>query len=134
MPVPRGIPLLDASAVFVQALTALTFVNEAYNVRENDRILIHTIAGGLGLHFTQLCKYRGAKVIGTTSTPAKAELARQHGADEVVLYRQENTVERVLAWTNGEGVDAIFDGVGKDTCVHFSLTGPSYLVILIAHE
>ena len=71
----------------------------------------------------------------STSTPEKAELARQHGADEVVLYRQENTVERVLAWTNGEGVDAIFDGVGKDTCVHFSLTGPSYLVILrIAHE
>lgn len=117
VPIPEGISLLDASAIYTQGLTALTFVTEAYNVRTNDRVLIHTVAGGLGLHLLRLCKHLGAKVIGTTSTPEKAELARKNGADEVILYKQENTVERVLTWTNGEGVEAIFDGVGKDTYV-----------------
>lgn len=116
---PEGISFIDSASVFIQSLTALTFVTEAYDVRENDRILIHTVAGGLGLHFAQLCKHRGAKVIGTTSTPEKAAIARKNGADEVILYKQENVVERVLALTNGEGVDAIFDGVGKDTCDAF---------------
>lgn len=120
---PEGISFIDSASVFIQSLTALTFVTEAYDVRENDRILIHTVAGGLGLHFAQLCKHRGAKVIGTTSTPEKAAIARKNGADEVILYKQENVVERVLALTNGEGVDAIFDGVGKDTCDTFRCVG-----------
>ena len=95
--------------------TALTFVTEAYNVRAGDTVLVHTVAGGLGLLFAQLIKARGATVIGTTSTPAKAAVARAHGADHVILYTQEDTVARVLELTNGEGVHAIFDGVGKDT-------------------
>jgi NADPH:quinone reductase-like Zn-dependent oxidoreductase len=65
----------------------------------------------------QLAKYRGAIVIGTTSTKAKAVLATEHGADHVILYGEEDTVKRVLDITNGEGVHAVFDGVGKDTCV-----------------
>ena len=95
--------------------TALTFITEAYNVRAGDVILVHTVAGGLGLLFAQLAKARGATVIGTTSTPEKAALARAHGADHVILYKQEDTVQRVLEITGGEGVHAIFDGVGKDT-------------------
>jgi len=59
----------------------------------------------------------GATVIGTTSTPSKAELAKKNGADHVILYPVEDTVKRVLELTNGEGVDAVFDGVGKDTYV-----------------
>ena len=77
--------------------------------------MIHTVAGGLGLFFTAYAKHRGATVIGTTSTPAKAELARSYGADYVILYTEENVVQRVLELTKGEGVHAVFDGVGKDT-------------------
>jgi NADPH2:quinone reductase len=90
-------------------------MEEAYTVRKGDTILVHTVAGGLGLLFAQLIKARGATVIGTTSTKEKAELAKANGADHVILYKDEDTVERVLELTNGVGVDAVFDGVGKDT-------------------
>lgn len=66
----------------------------------------------------QLGKHLGATVIGTTSTKEKAELAKAHGADHVILYKEEDTVKRVLDITNGVGVEAVFDGVGKDTCVN----------------
>ena len=66
--------------------TALTFNTEPYNVRASDIVLVHTVAGGLGLLFAQLIKARGATVIGTTSTPAKAAMVRGHGADHAVLY------------------------------------------------
>jgi NADPH:quinone reductase len=73
------------------------------------------------LLFAQLGRRAGATVIGTTSTPSKAKLAKKNGADYVILYPVEDTVKKVLELTNGEGVDAVFDGVGKDTCVksHF---------------
>jgi NADPH2:quinone reductase len=83
---------------------------------------VHTVAGGLGLLFAQLGKARGATVIGTTSTQAKADLAKANGADHVILYPVEDTVKRVLEITNGEGVHAVFDGVGKDTYVPSFLT------------
>ncbi|KAF8131619.1 hypothetical protein EV363DRAFT_172313 [Boletus edulis] len=114
-PVPDAVSTRDAAAVFLQGLTAASFMEEAYNVQKGDVILIHTVAGGLGLLFSQLAKFRGATVIGTTSTKEKAALAKQHGADHVILYKQENTVQRVMEITNGEGVHAVFDGVGKDT-------------------
>lgn len=99
----------------MQGLTAVAFVEEAYNIREGDIIFIHTVAGGLGLLLCQLAKIRGATVIGTTSTEEKARIAKEHGADHVILYRQEDTVQRVSEITNGEGVHAVYDGVGKDT-------------------
>ncbi|PBK62722.1 NAD(P)-binding protein [Armillaria solidipes] len=113
--VPDSIDTNVAAAGGVQALTALTFFTEAYNVKQGDVILIHTVAGGLGLLMTQLAKHRGATVIGTTSTKEKAEFAKANGADHVILYPVEDTVERVLEITKGEGVHAVFDGVGKDT-------------------
>ncbi|KAL7284114.1 NAD-P-binding protein [Trametes coccinea BRFM310] len=112
---PDGVSTRTAAAGLTQGATALTFVTEAYNVQKGDIILVHTVAGGLGLLFAQLIKRRGATVIGTTSTPEKAEIAKQNGADHVILYTKEDTVQRVLELTNGEGVHAIFDGVGKDT-------------------
>ncbi|KAG7451752.1 NAD(P)-binding protein [Guyanagaster necrorhizus] len=113
--VPDSIGTNIAAACGVQALTALTFLTESYNVKQGDVILIHTVAGGLGLLMTQLAKHRGATVIGTTSTEEKAEFAKANGADHVILYPVEDTVERVLEITKGEGVHAVFDGVGKDT-------------------
>ena len=88
-------------------------------MKKGDTILVHTVAGGLGLLFAQLGRHVGATVIGTTSTQAKADLAKANGADHVILYPVEDTVKRVLELTNNEGVDAVFDGVGKDTCVFF---------------
>ncbi|RDB19329.1 putative quinone oxidoreductase [Hypsizygus marmoreus] len=114
-PVPASISTRTAAAGLLQALTAYTFFEEAYHVKAGDTILVHTVAGGLGLLFAQLGRARGARVIGTTSTKEKAALARENGADEVILYKDEDTVARVLELTGGEGVDAVFDGVGKDT-------------------
>lgn len=96
-------------------------MSEAYEVKKGDTIFIHTIAGGFGLIAAQYAKSRGATVIGTTSTDAKAELAKAHGADHVILYTKEDTVQKALELTNGVGVDAVFDGVGKDTYVSVSV-------------
>jgi len=114
-PIPGTVSVKTGAASLLQGLTALTFLTEAYSVKKGDTILIHAIAGGFGLVASQIAKTRGAIVIGTTSTEEKAELAKAHGADHVVLYRTEDTVQRVLEITNGEGVAAVFDGVGKDT-------------------
>lgn len=96
-------------------------MTEAYYVKEGDIIFIHTVAGGLGLAFTAYAKSRGATVIGTTSNPEKAAIAKSYGADHVILYTKEDTVQRVMEITNGQGVNAIFDGVGKDTYVNLRL-------------
>lgn len=101
-------------------------MTESYNVKKGDVILIHTVAGGLGLLFTAYAKLRGATVIGTTSTPEKAEIAKSYGADYVILYPKENTVQRVLEITNGEGVHAVYDGVGKDTYVDYAFASTSH--------
>ncbi|KIP11154.1 hypothetical protein PHLGIDRAFT_18080 [Phlebiopsis gigantea 11061_1 CR5-6] len=114
-PLPDEVPLDVASGAILQGLTAITQMNEAYNVQKGDIILVHTVAGGLGLLFTAYAKSKGATIIGTTSTPEKADIAKSYGADHVILYTKENTVQRVLEITNGEGVHAVFDGVGKDT-------------------
>ncbi|KAJ7269382.1 NAD-P-binding protein [Mycena haematopus] len=112
---PPNVSTRTAAAALSQGLTVLTFIEEAHKVQKGETILVHTVAGGLGLLFAQLIKARGATVIGTTSTKEKAELAKAHGADHVILYKDEDTVQRVLELTNGVGVDAVFDGVGKDT-------------------
>ncbi|THH16361.1 hypothetical protein EUX98_g9311 [Antrodiella citrinella] len=114
-PVPESISLDVACAASLQGLTTVTHMTDAYNVQKGDTILIHTVAGHLGLLYTQYAKSRGATVIGTTSSEEKAALAKSFGADHVILYTKENTVDRVLEITKGEGVHAVFDGVGKDT-------------------
>jgi NADPH:quinone reductase len=114
-PIPDSVSDSTAVAVMIQGLTALTFMTEAYNVQKDDWILIHTVAGGLGLMLSQVAQSRGAHVIGTTSSKEKAELAKQYGAEHVIIYTQEDTLKRVLEITNGKGAVAIFDGVGKDT-------------------
>ncbi|KAI0801460.1 NAD-P-binding protein [Fomes fomentarius] len=114
-PLPPNVSLRTAAAATLQGLTAVSFVEEAYRVKPGDFVFIHTVAGGFGLLAAQLAKRAGATVIGTTSTEEKAEIARKHGADHVILYTKENVVERVLELTGGEGVHVVYDGVGKDT-------------------
>ena len=115
--VPDTIPTRIAAAALSQGLTALAQLTEFYNVQKGDIVLVHTVAGGVGLLLAQIAKARGATVIGTTSTPEKAVIAKAHGADHVLLYKKENTVKRVLELTDGKGANVIYDGVGKTTCV-----------------
>ena len=119
IPPDSGIDARTGAAGFLQAVTVISFMEEAYQVKKGDTIFIHTIAGGFGLIATQYAKWKGATVIGSTSRNDKAEVAKAHGADHVILYTKEDTVKRVLELTNGAGVDAVFDGVGKDTYVWF---------------
>ncbi|KAH8097068.1 hypothetical protein BXZ70DRAFT_1000996 [Cristinia sonorae] len=134
IPVPNTVSLLVAAATPAQAYTALTFVEEAYNIRPGDVVFIHTVAGGLGLNLAQIAKLRGATVIGTTSTPEKAKLAKDNGADHVILYKEEDVVKRVLEITNGEGVHATFDGVGKDGVeIDFQIIRRKGTIILVGN-
>lgn len=112
---PEAVEYSTAAASLIQGLTALTFVHEAHEVKKGDYVLIHAAAGGTGSIFVQLAKYYGATVIGTTSSPEKAAIAKANGADYIINYRIESVVDRVKEITQGRGVNAVFDGVGKDT-------------------
>jgi len=115
MPVPESIDAKTAVAAALQGLTATSFVEEAYSAQSGDYVLVHAAAGGLGLLLCQILKARGAHVIGSVSTAEKCALAKENGAEFVVNYRTENLVQRVAEITQGEGVQGIYDGVGKTT-------------------
>ena len=117
LPVPSNVSTRSAAAIALSGFTALTFITEAYAPKAGEWVLVHAAAGGLGTILCQLLSTRGVHVIGTTSTPQKAEIAKSHGAKAVIVTTQEDTVKRVLELTSGEGVHGIYDGVGKDTCV-----------------
>ncbi|OMH79187.1 putative quinone oxidoreductase [Zancudomyces culisetae] len=112
---PQSTPSDAAAACMLQGLTALTFVRRAYAVKKGDIILIHAAAGGTGQLMVQLCKYFGATVIGTTSSEEKAKIATDAGADHIIYYTREDVPTRVREITNGQMVNAVFDGVGKST-------------------
>ncbi|MBG6083742.1 quinone oxidoreductase family protein [Zhihengliuella flava] len=113
VPVPDSVPDDVAAAVALQGFTAHYLVNSSYRVHEGDIILTYAGAGGVGGLLTQLLKLRGATVITTASTEAKAELAREAGADYVVGY--DDVAATVASVTGGRGVDAVYDGIGQDT-------------------
>lgn len=105
----------EGAAIGIQALTAWTMIRESYYVKKGDVILVHAAAGGVGLILCQMLHYLGATVIGTVSTDEKAKMAREHGADHVIIYTREDVVDRVNELTNGLGCHAVYDGVGKST-------------------
>ena len=113
VPVPDGVELDVAAAVMLQGLTAHYLAADSYPVQSGDWVLVHAAAGGVGLLLTQMVVRRGGRVIATTSTPEKAELARAAGAEEVIGY--ESFAQRVREITGGEGVAAVYDGVGRTT-------------------
>ncbi|WP_411732707.1 quinone oxidoreductase family protein [Paeniglutamicibacter sp.] len=113
LPVPENVSLETAGALPLQGITAHYLINSSYNVQPGDTVLTYAGAGGVGLLLIQLLKLRGATVITTTSTEEKAELARAAGADHVLSYDEVPT--RVREITGGKGVDAVYDGIGKDT-------------------
>lgn len=115
MKVPEGVSDEIAAATMLQGLTAHYLVRSTYEVQEGDDILVHAAVGGVGLLLVQLAKARGARVLATVSTDEKAELARGAGADHVIRYDREDFAAATRELTDGEGVAAVYDGVGKNT-------------------
>jgi NADPH2:quinone reductase len=113
VPIPDGVSSELAAAATLQGMTAHYLCVSTYPVQEGDDVLVHAAAGGVGLLLTQMVKQRGGRVIATTSTPEKAELARGAGADETIGY--DGFAERVRELTGGEGVAVVYDGIAKDT-------------------
>lgn len=124
VPLPDGISTRDAAAVMLQGMTAHYLLYSTYPVKAGDTLLIHAAAGGVGLLVVQMAHRLGARVIGTVSTEAKAELAREAGADEVILYTEQDFEAEVKRLTGGAGLDVVYDSVGRTTfdqslnCLH----------------
>ena len=112
---PDGIETSVGAAVMLQGLTAHYLATSTYALQRGDRCLVHAAAGGVGLLLCQLAKRRGAWTVGTTSTAAKATWARDAGADEIILYTQQDFVSEVKRLTGGLGVQVVYDSVGKTT-------------------
>jgi len=115
IPLPKEISFEQGAAFPLQGMTAHYLLHEFYTIKPGDTILVHAAAGGVGLLLVQWIKKMGGKVIGTVSTEEKAQLARQAGADHVILYNQQDFAEETKKLTQGRGADYIIDGVGKTT-------------------
>ncbi|HEU4533840.1 MAG TPA: quinone oxidoreductase [Polyangiaceae bacterium] len=115
VPVPEGVDDETAAALMLQGMTAHYLCRSTYALREGETCLIYAAAGGVGLLLCQLVRAIGARAVGVVSTPEKAELAREAGASEVVVWGQGDLVDEVRALTNGRGVDVVYDSVGRDS-------------------
>ena len=115
VPLPAGVGDEEAASVMLQGMTAHYLARSTYALKPGDTCLIHAAAGGVGGLLVQIAKLCGARVIGTAGSPEKAEIAREAGADEVILYRDTDFEAELRRLTNGEGVQVVYDSVGKDT-------------------
>jgi NADPH:quinone reductase len=117
VPLPEQIGFEDAAAILFQGLTAHYLATSTFPLAPGTSCLVHSAAGGCGILLCQIAKIRGAEVIGAVSSPAKAKIAREAGADHVVTYAEEDFEQAVKRITNGRGVDVVYDAVGLDTYV-----------------
>jgi NADPH:quinone reductase len=115
VPVPAAISDEQAAAAMMHGLTAHYLVNDAHKLKPGETALVHAAAGGVGLLVVQMARAIGARVIGTASSEEKAQLAREAGADEVIVFTKQDFESEVKRLTGGKGVDVVYDGVGKDT-------------------
>jgi NADPH2:quinone reductase len=113
--IPDGLSMKQAAAAMLQGMTAHYLVFATHVPQFGDKVLVHAGAGGTGFLLIQLAKRLGAHVITTVSTAEKAEHAREAGADDVILYTEEDFVERVMEITHGTGLPVVYDSVGKST-------------------
>jgi NADPH:quinone reductase len=112
---PAGVSTKQGAAAMLQGMTAHYLATSTWPLREGDTCLVHAAAGGVGLLLCQIAKMRGARVIATVSTADKAKLAREAGADDVILYSEQDFVTEVKRLTGGKGLQVIYDGIGKAT-------------------
>jgi len=115
VPIPRGVSDDQAAAAMLQGMTAHYLSHDTYPLKKGETALVHAAAGGVGLLLVQLAYNIGARVIATVSTKEKAKLAREAGADEVILYAQADFEAEAKRLTSGKGVDVVYDSVGKTT-------------------
>lgn len=113
--IPEGVTTKQAAAVMLQGMTAHYLTTTTYPLQPGDACLVHAAAGGVGLLLCQMAKMHGAQVIGTVSTREKAQLARQAGADEVILYTEQDFEPETKRLTGGPGVQIVYDSVGRTT-------------------
>ena len=112
---PTGMDARSAAAVMLQGMTAHYLATSTYPLKPGDTALVHAAAGGVGLLLVQIAKMRGARVFGTVSTREKAALAKEAGADEVILYTEQDFEAEVMRLTSGKGVNVAYDSVAKTT-------------------
>lgn len=113
--VPAGVSDQQAAAIMLQGMTAHYLCHDSYPLKKGETALVHAAAGGVGLLLTQMAHNIGARVIATVSTDEKAKLARDAGADDVILYSQTDFEAETKKLTGGKGIDVIYDSVGKTT-------------------
>ena len=113
--IPDGIDFNTAATLMIKGLTTFYLLHKTYPVSSNETILFHAAAGGVGQIFTQWAKSLGCKVIGTVGSDEKMSIAKKNGCDFVINYSKEDFAKKVLDFTKGEGVPAVYDGVGKKT-------------------
>jgi NADPH2:quinone reductase len=115
VPIPAGVSDQQAAAAMLQGMTAHYLLHDTYPLKKGETALVHAAAGGVGLLLTQMAHNIGARVIATVSTEEKAKLAREAGADDVILYTQADFEAETKRLTDGKGVDVVYDSVGKTT-------------------
>jgi NADPH2:quinone reductase len=115
VPVPADLDSRSAAAVMLQGMTAHYLTHSTYPLAKGDVALVHAAAGGVGLLLVQIAKRRGAAVFGTVSTEEKARLAREAGADAIILYTRQDFVEEMRKLTDGKGAHVVYDAVGQST-------------------
>jgi NADPH:quinone reductase len=113
--IPAHLDFTTAAAAMLQGMTAHYLTHSTFPLKKGDTCLVHAAAGGAGGLIVQMAKMLGARVFGTVSTEAKADIARAHGADEVILYTEKEFDVEVKHLTGGRGVDVVYDSVGKTT-------------------
>src|SRR5213082_2209818 len=112
---PDGVSTKQGAAAMLQGLPAHSLATTTYPLKSGDACLAHAAAGGVGLLLCQIAKLRGARVLGTVSTAEKAALARGAGADEIILYTEQDFAAEAKRLTGGRGIDVVYDSVGKTT-------------------
>tara|TARA_B100001123_G_scaffold331033_1_gene373166 strand:- start:5350 stop:6324 length:975 start_codon:yes stop_codon:yes gene_type:complete len=112
---PSGVTDKEAAALMLKGCTVQYLLRTTHCVNPSDTILFHAVAGGCGLIACQWARHLGATMIGTVSNQEKAELAKMHGCEHVIIYSEENVAERVRDITDGVGVQVVYDSVGRDT-------------------
>lgn len=129
--IPDGVSAREAAALMLQGMTAHYLACSTFPLRTGHRALVHAAAGGVGLLLVQIAKNRGATVYGTVSTKEKAKLAEEAGADEIILYTEQDFEAEIRRLTGGEGVDVVYDSVGRATFAAsmLSLKPRGYLVL-----
>lgn len=133
--IPHEVTSQQAAAVMLQGMTAHYLTHSTFQLREGHRCLAHAAAGGVGLLLVQIAKKCGAFVIGTVGSEEKAKLAREAGADEVIIYTKQDFVAETKRITTGKGVHVVYDSVGKSTFLPgLELIAPRGMMVLFGQS